>query len=47
MKYKSGQILKKQLWKVMSEWIRRKDAVNDIATCVTCNCKKHWKKIKQ
>lgn len=46
MKYKSGQVLKRQLWKVMSEWIRRKDAdINGYVKCVTCGCKKHWKEM--
>ena len=35
-----------KLDKVFSEYIRRKDAKNDIATCVTCGKKDHWKKLQ-
>lgn len=31
---------------VFSQYIRRKDAVNDIAECVTCGKKDHWKKLQ-
>jgi len=36
----------KKLDNVFSEYIRRKDAKNDIATCVTCGKKDHWKKLQ-
>lgn len=35
-----------KLDKVFSEYIRRKDAKNEIATCVTCGKKDHWKKLQ-
>ena len=35
-----------KLDKVFSEYIRRKDAKNDIATCVTCGKKDHWKNLQ-
>lgn len=45
-KVKNIQTLKKDLWKVFSEWIRRKDAdFNGYATCVTCGIRKHWKEL--
>jgi len=31
---------------VFSQYIRRKDAINEIATCVTCNKKDHYKKLQ-
>ena len=31
---------------VFSQYIRRKDAVNGIATCVTCGKKDEWKKLQ-
>ena len=31
---------------IFSQYIRRKDAVNDIATCVTCGKKDHYKKLQ-
>jgi len=31
---------------VFSQYIRRKDATDDIATCVTCGKKDHWKKLQ-
>jgi len=36
----------KKLDNVFSEFIRRRYAVNDIATCVTCGKKDHWKKLQ-
>lgn len=33
-----------KLDKVFSEYIRRRYAKNDIATCITCDKKDHWKK---
>lgn len=35
-----------KLDKVFSEYIRRRYAKNDIATCVTCGKKDHWKKLQ-
>jgi hypothetical protein len=35
---------KKYLWKIFSEYIRRKDAdKNGMVKCVTCGTPKHWK----
>lgn len=31
---------------IFSQYIRRKDAVNGIATCVTCGKKDEWKKLQ-
>jgi len=31
---------------VFSQYIRRKDAIDEIATCVTCNKKDHYKKLQ-
>ena len=36
----------KKLDAVFSIYIRRKDAVNDIAQCVTCGKKDHWSKLQ-
>jgi hypothetical protein len=36
----------KKLDNVFSEYIRRRYAKNDIATCVTCGKKDHWKKLQ-
>ena len=38
--------LVKNLDKVFSEWIRRRYAKNDIAECVTCGKKDHWKNLQ-
>ena len=35
-----------KLDKVFSEYIRRRYAKKDIATCVTCGKKDHWKKLQ-
>lgn len=36
--------LKKKLWKIFSEYIRRRDAdENGIVTCISCPRKLHWK----
>ena len=35
-----------KLDKVFSEYIRRRYAKNEIATCVTCGKKDHWKKLQ-
>jgi len=31
---------------VFSQYIRRKDAIDEIATCVTCGKKDHWSKLQ-
>lgn len=38
--------LKAKLDAVFSEWIRRKDAVGNLAECVTCGKKDHWKRMQ-
>ena len=46
MKKPSRKSLIDKLDKIFSIYIRRKDAVNDIATCVTCGKKDHWTNYK-
>ena len=36
----------KKLDSIFSIYIRRKGAINDIATCFTCDKKDHWKKLQ-
>ncbi len=36
----------KKLDTVFSQYIRQKNAVNEIATCFTCGKKDHWKKLQ-
>lgn len=44
MRKKTSAQLKKELWKLFSEYVRRKDAdENGIATCFTCGRKNPWK----
>lgn len=31
---------------IFSQYIRRKDAISDIAICITCGKKDHWKKLQ-
>ncbi len=38
--------LVEKLDKVFSIYIRRRNAVNDIAECFTCGKKDHWKKLQ-
>ena len=38
--------LVKKLDTIFSIYIRRKNAINDIATCFTCGKKDHWKKLQ-
>ena len=38
--------LVKKLDTIFSIYIRRKNAINDIATCFTCGKKAHWKKLQ-
>jgi hypothetical protein len=46
MKKPTRKSLVEKLDKIFSIYIRRKDAINDIATCVTCNKKDHWTKLQ-
>lgn len=46
MKPKSTQTLKNKLWKLVSEYTRRKDADwQGYVSCVTCGVRKHWKEM--
>lgn len=42
----SRKLLVKKLDAIFSEYIRRRYAKNEIATCVTCGKKDHWKKLQ-
>lgn len=42
----SRKLLVKKLDSIFSEYIRRRYAKNEIATCVTCGKKDHWKKLQ-
>lgn len=46
MRKTSRKSLVTKLDKVFSEYIRRRYAVNDIAECVTCGKKDHWKNLQ-
>lgn len=46
MRKPSRKSLVTKLDKVFSEYIRRRYAVNDIAECVTCGKKDHWKNLQ-
>lgn len=46
MKKPTRKSLVTKLDTVFSQYIRRKDAVNDIAQCVTCGKKDHYKKLQ-
>ena len=46
MRKPSRKNLVTKLDKVFSEYIRRRYAVNDIAECVTCGKKDHWKNLQ-
>jgi hypothetical protein len=46
MKKPTRKSLVTKLDTVFSQYIRRKDAVNDIAICVTCGKKDHWSKLQ-
>lgn len=46
MKTKTLASLKKKLDALHSEWIRRKDAKNGMATCVTCGSVKRWQEMQ-
>jgi hypothetical protein len=37
--------MKKKVWKLCSEYNRRKDANGDMAQCVTCGKIAHWKEL--
>lgn len=45
MKVKRSTLVK-NLDSVFSQYIRQKDAKNEIATCVTCGKKDHWSKLQ-
>jgi hypothetical protein len=38
--------LVEKLDKIFSQYIRRKDAIDNIAECVTCKKKSHWSKLQ-
>jgi hypothetical protein len=46
VKKPSRKTLVKNLDIIFSQYIRRKDAIDDIATCVTCGKKDHYKKLQ-
>jgi hypothetical protein len=46
MKKPTRKSLVEKLDKIFSIYIRRKDAIDDIATCVTCGKKDHWSKLQ-
>jgi len=46
MKKPSRKSLIEKLDKIFSIYIRRKDAIDEIAECITCNKKDHWKKLQ-
>lgn len=47
MRKKSKSSLKKALWKLVSEYVRRRDANRDeFAECCTCGAVKHWKELQ-
>jgi hypothetical protein len=46
MKKQSRKTLVKNLDTIFSTYIRRKDAINDIAECVTCGKKDHYKNLQ-
>lgn len=46
MKKPSRKSLVEKLDKYFSLYIRQKDAIDEIATCVTCGKKDHWKKLQ-
>ena len=43
IKHQSIPTLKRKLDRIFSEYIRRRDSVNGIGTCVTCGRRKEWK----
>jgi len=46
-KANSVSVLKKKLWKIVSEYIRRRDSNWDwIWNCCTCGIEKHWKELQ-
>ena len=44
-KIRSRKRLKELADEAFSRWIRRRDSVNDMVTCVTCHKVKHWKEV--
>ena len=46
MKTKSTKSLRNKLWKLVSEYVRRKDCdENGYTVCYTCGNRKHWKEL--
>lgn len=46
-KSKNNSAYKKRLWKLVSEYVRRKDAdKNGYVRCISCGAKKHWKDLQ-
>jgi len=43
---KSTKTLRKNLWKLTSEYVRRRYADCEVAECVTCGLRKHWKELQ-
>ena len=46
MKKPTRKVLVERLDTVFSQYIRRKDAINEIAECITCGKKDHYKKLQ-
>ena len=46
MKKPTRKKIVEKLDKVFSEYIRRRFAINDIAECVTCGKRDHWKQLQ-
>jgi hypothetical protein len=46
MKKPSRKSLVEKLDKIFSQYIRRKDAIDEIAECITCGKKDHYKKLQ-
>lgn len=46
MKKLTRSKLIKKLDSVFSKYIRRKDAIDDVAKCVTCGVERHWKELQ-
>ena len=45
MKKLTRSKLIKKLDSVFSKYIRRKDAIDEVAKCVTCGVERHWKEL--
>ncbi len=46
MKKLTRSKLIKKLDSVFSKYIRRKDAIDEVAKCVTCGVERHWKELQ-